>query len=86
MSSRDKLISECKDLVAQWRGEEDIVLFLRQHGCSKLESIAILKSALDVDLGQAKKIVHFSEAWKDRRLEDEKFHKDLETALKNELE
>lgn len=86
MPTRTKLISECEALIAQGRNEEEVITFLRDQGCSKLESIAVLKSAMGVDLNHAKRLVHFSQAWKDKRDEHDKFHEDLETALKNKHE
>jgi hypothetical protein len=77
------LISDCKRLLASGNDEQKIVIFLREQGCSVIESIAIVSKSMDLDLNAAKKLVHFSKAWEDMREAHDKLHEDLEQAIAN---
>ena len=63
-------------------GTLDAVLrLLRQAGCSKIDAMRVVKALEDVPLGEAKRLVHFSDAWQERRAEDERFHDELVQAF-----
>ena len=81
MPSRDPLVAECQRLLAEGMGAEEIIGMLRYRGCSKIDSIAIMKLSMAIPLNQAKKLVHFSKAWEDLRDAHDKFHDSLEQAL-----
>jgi ribosomal protein L7/L12 len=57
---------------------EDILRKLRDDGANKLESMRVLARLEGLDLGEAKKIVHFSETWKDVQQSDEQLIEDFE--------
>lgn len=78
MVDRSVLIAKCIDLTAQGSDREGLVSFLRRAGCSKIDSIAILKDALGIGLGSAKELVHLSKTWEDRRDADDKLHEQIE--------
>ncbi len=70
-------------MVANGESTEAIVASMRAMGLSKPYSMALLRDALPITLGEAKKIVHFSPTWDDRRASDEEFQEALyQTALK----
>jgi len=77
------LVAAFKAVIEQRKSDEEAIAFLRAQGCSKIEAIALLSLAMGIDLGRAKRLVHFSEAWKDVRAEHEQFHEDLETKLRD---
>jgi hypothetical protein len=52
-------------------------------GCSKIDSIVVLKEALGVDLGRANEIVHLSETWLDRRAADDQLQDEFWESLEN---
>ncbi|PSQ70648.1 MAG: hypothetical protein BRD37_00115 [Bacteroidetes bacterium QH_8_67_23] len=56
---------------------EAVLRLLRQAGCSKTDSMRVVRSLKEVPLGEAKRIVHFSDAWQERRADDEHFHDEL---------
>lgn len=60
------------------RTREEILGKLREDGANKLESMRVISSLEDVDLGEAKKIVHFSVTWKDVKQSDEQLMEDAE--------
>ncbi len=72
------LINTCKQQRSTGKTNEDIVAFLRDQGCSKVESITVLARAFDVELNDAKEIVHLSKAWSDVRERDDCFHQTLD--------
>lgn len=77
------LIEHCKNMLAHEETIEEVLLFLRRNECSKTDSIRALILVKDLSLTEAKKIVHFSEAWKDTREADEGFHARLEAAVEH---
>ncbi len=58
------MLNEGKDL-------EFILGFLRKSGCSKTQSIIILKEIKETSLDESKQLVHFSQAWHDKNKIDE---------------
>ena len=82
MSNELVLIEQCQQLFTEGKGNEEIILFLRRRGCSKVQTIALIAKALNLGLTQAKEMVHTSNTWKDAREQDERFHDSLEKGLK----
>lgn len=78
MKDLTTMIQRGQQLRAQGATSEDIVLFLRAQGCSKVESIAAIARILEVALGRAKEIVHTSKTWEDIRERDDRFHDSLD--------
>ncbi len=65
------------------RGDWDAVLAqLRSDGFSPVESIKVTRAVLHVSLGEAKQIVHTSEAWSDARDDFEQLHAIVEQSAK----
>ncbi|MCR6660844.1 MAG: ribosomal protein L7/L12 [Asticcacaulis sp.] len=60
---------------------EQAILLLKNLGYSKIACIKALRERYGVSLADAKKQVHFSPAWKERREDDERFHAQLEKAV-----
>ena len=54
---------------------EAVLRFLRQRGCSKLDSIKALVASKEMNLADAKRVAHLSKTWEDRRQSDEEFEK-----------
>jgi hypothetical protein len=82
--TREELIAECRRRLEAGEDVETIIRYLRATGCSKIDSIAVLKGACDIGLAKAKETVHFSATWADRKASDEKFHEDIVDALTSE--
>ena len=55
---------------------------LRADGFSPVESIKVTRAVLQVSLGEAKRIVHESQAWADRRAEFEQIHEVAASSLR----
>jgi hypothetical protein len=64
--------------------DEALAIF-RAKGLSIIECILAVQKFRRCDLGEAKKIVHFSSAWADMSDQHEQFHRELEEIL-NEIE
>jgi ribosomal protein L7/L12 len=60
---------------ARW---DEILETLRAEGFSKVESIRATVEILRLPLADAKRLVHESRAWADRRADDDRLHEDLE--------
>jgi ribosomal protein L7/L12 len=76
------LVRDVTQMLRTDSSEEQVVEHLRQLGLDKLDSIKVLRSATGMSLGQAKKTVHCSEAWADRREADDAFHEAAFAAAK----
>jgi ribosomal protein L7/L12 len=82
--TRDELIAECRRRSEAGEDAESIISYLRTSGCSKINSIAVLRGACGIGLAKAKEIVHFSATWADRKALDEEFHENIVDALTGE--
>ena len=81
MVDRHRLIGECRKLKQDGVDLESVVAYLRDEGCWKIDCIAILREALGISLGDAKRLVHGSSTWRDVREKDDTFHDELIDAL-----
>jgi len=59
--------------------------FLHAEGCSKIDSIVVLREVLNLNLGEAKALVHLSRTWGDVRERDDAFHEALIDAVNDEF-
>ncbi|MFT4077156.1 MAG: ribosomal protein L7/L12 [Asticcacaulis sp.] len=59
---------------------EQAILLLKSLGYGKIACIKALRERYGMSLADAKKQVHFSPAWEERREDDERFHAKLEKA------
>jgi ribosomal protein L7/L12 len=86
MESREILMKSSKTMLVEGKNLEYVLGFLRQNGCSKTQSIIILKEIKEISLDEAKELVHFSEVWQDVSKVDEKLINNFyETAIKNDI-
>jgi hypothetical protein len=60
---------------------EDLVAALRAAGFTKIDCIRVAVELLRLPLAEAKRIVHFSPTWSDRRADDDAFHELAVTAV-----
>ena len=63
--------------VSPWGHEEwdEVLRQLRADGFSPIESIKVTRAVLHISLGEAKRIVHDSDAWSDSRATFDIVHK-----------
>ena len=66
---------------ARW---DEILGTLRDEGYSKVECIRATVEILRLPLADAKRVVHDSRAWADRREDDDRFHEVLEAEFRAE--
>jgi hypothetical protein len=69
------------DAGARW---DEILEALRNEAFSKVDCIRATVEILRLPLADAKRIVHQSRAWVDRRERDDEFHHTLEVAFRAE--
>lgn len=67
---------------ARW---DEILESLRADGFSKGDCVGATVEILRLPLADAKRIVHESRAWADRREDDEQFHETLEATFRAEV-
>lgn len=75
------LIPRASEMWARHRDVEAILQFLRKNGCTKNDCMAILRRAGIAGKSDVKSLVHFSEAWSDRKTADEALHEAVEEDL-----
>jgi hypothetical protein len=68
-------------MIDQGATVEEIIRALRDDGFSKAPSIKALCDFRLANLAEAKRLIHFSETWADRKAEDEAFHEELVEAM-----
>jgi hypothetical protein len=73
-------IIECRRRHDAGNSIEDLIKYLRDEGCSKIDSMSILISGCGIGLGEAKRVIHFSPTWSDRKETDDAFHATVEEA------
>ncbi|HJR08810.1 MAG TPA: hypothetical protein VJ842_16235 [Pyrinomonadaceae bacterium] len=61
---------------------EAVLLFLKQQGCSKIDSILALRDLKGMNLKDGKETVHLSQTWQDRRDADEHLWDELFDSMK----
>ena len=58
-------------------GRDQVIAKMREAGIDKIDSMKLLRFAAGISLGEAKKWVHLSPAWSDRRQADDDFHESI---------
>ena len=74
---REGAIAKARLAINDGAAQDEIVQFLRQHHLNKIDSLIALHHLYEVDLNEAKRIVHESPAWRDSKLADEQLHQEL---------
>jgi len=69
---RDRLVTVCRKMHEEGTDTEEILRFLRESKCSKGASLGVMHRALGLRPNEAKRLVHLSRTWADRRESDEK--------------
>jgi hypothetical protein len=81
MSQHDELAAQVTGWLRQGLTLEDALGRLRRANHSKVSSVLAVSIACKMELGEAKKTVHDSLAWRDRREADDAFHDALFDAV-----
>jgi ribosomal protein L7/L12 len=79
----ESLIHEARRMRSIGADTDDVLAFLREKGCYKLQSIKVLREVEGISLGEAKERVHLSRTWADTREADDKLHEVAERALES---
>lgn len=74
---QSELLAACTTLFAEDAALDDVLSFLREQGCSKVDSIRVLVQAGNLNLREAKRVVHASSVWADTQEHDERLHDTL---------
>lgn len=78
----DRCLVDGRKLKSEGSPLEDILGYFRANGASIPECMKLLRRLENVSLGEAKKIVHFSETWEDFRASSEELHEQAEQAAR----
>ncbi|MUH00098.1 hypothetical protein F7734_50635 [Scytonema sp. UIC 10036] len=84
MESPKLLVESSWHMLAEGKNLEFILSFLRKHGCSKTQSIVLLKEIKKIFLDEAKRLVHFSQEWQDVSKVDAELNERLYEVLIND--
>ncbi len=68
-------------MMANQASIEEVLAFLRDRGCSKLDSVWALEDFAAMSHLDAKRAVHESRAWADRKASDDALHEQVEEDL-----
>ncbi len=80
--ARRSLTQEASLRIQRGDPMDGILEHLRSQGASKIDTIVVLRCSTAMGLEEAKRIVHFSSAWKDAKERDERMWDELEAGLK----
>ena len=81
----EPLLKRCRQMLNRGADIETIIAFTRRAGCSKIGCIQVLVFLQDMDLNEAKALVHHSKAWQDVRQRDEDFHEHLLKSIEDSV-
>lgn len=76
----ERVRAEAQRRLGAGQTREDVIRYCRTQDCSKIDTIRVLTSILPLSLQEAKKVVHESPSWSDRKEIDEQFHQRLSDA------
>jgi adenine C2-methylase RlmN of 23S rRNA A2503 and tRNA A37 len=77
----EKYIEPCRKMLQDGESMEAILKYLRNETSSKVASTAVLINGLNIHAEEAKRLIHFSEVWRDVKEHDKKIHEDIFSAL-----
>jgi hypothetical protein len=80
----DEILARQRALFGAGKPIEDVLVDLRKEGASVIDCIRGVMSLMSFSLGEAKELVHNSEAWADMRASNEADHAELERQAKQE--
>jgi hypothetical protein len=80
------LLPACRQILGQGGNMEDVLSFLRQSGCYKLDCIIAVMFLNGLSMGEAKVFVHNSETWSDTRKSDDNLHDLLRKTVERDNE
>jgi ribosomal protein L7/L12 len=78
------VVAPAREMLSNGHDIEAVVASLKQRGCSILESIKVVREITGSSLGDAKRVVHFSQAWAELRGAHENLHATLEATVAQE--
>lgn len=77
MDGQRRVIKTARERLVAGGDLEEVLRFLRANGFSVIDSIKATMEVTGASLAAAKKKVHRSEAWRDRRGTHDEFHRTL---------
>lgn len=75
-------LDDARKLVAGGADLEMVLLFLRENGFDKIDSINALRGFYEISFSNAKELVDHSDTWSDRFHSDAAFHEQLERVMR----
>jgi hypothetical protein len=70
-SAQDQFVQLTRGWLAAGTGQDEVLDRLRQRGLDKIDCVDVFRAATGMSVGQAKRVVHDSLTWADRREADE---------------
>jgi ribosomal protein L7/L12 len=82
MSVDPEIVEDGKKLLRAGADRELLLVFFRDRGFDKIDSIRAIKSLLGIEFGDAKSLVDLSQAWSDRYESDSELKAAARKALR----
>ena len=82
----ESLLDASKEMLEDGKDIQAVLTFARESGCSKTDAMRLLILLQGISLAEAKQLVHFSEAWKDTKQQDEEFQDRLQSVVEDQEE
>jgi hypothetical protein len=73
----EKLVSISQELLGQGVSDEEILEFLKVHGCSLLETMYVFRVTKNIDVDETISRIRDSRAWADHKESIESFRQQL---------
>ncbi|MGW7533234.1 hypothetical protein [Amycolatopsis sp. NPDC054798] len=74
---------DARRLLRQGVSLEELIAELRRMGCPKVGCMDVVSRIAEIQLGEAKLLVHNSSAWADAKYPDERFQRRTEKSARN---
>ena len=78
-----RVVDDAHRLAQAGASREMILLFLRENGFNKIDSIKTIRTLYGLTMQDAKEVVDNSDAWSDRFYADQKLHETAMQALQD---
>ena len=78
----DAAINAVEKMLQSGSGYEAVLQYLRDCKYDQIDSIKVMRSAMKTSMNEAKKLVHYSRTWADRRSAAEAIHEAAFEAIK----
>lgn len=77
MSTLEEIEAICKEKFNSNSDQKEVMNYLRTIGCSKAQSVYLIRRIFLLTAREAKTLVHYSPVWEDTKEKSEKFEENI---------